>query len=717
MKTRFQNIRKAGRFLSAFLALCATLSLLCVPMFAAEVADATVNMDAECSFTLYKYDWTNAVKDGVWNEESFISTGWKESYVETTLGTAVRTGAEGADSILGNGGTSKGYAIKGVEFTILKVADVTTYSKVEGAENKTEVLYGFNKEASADLLTAIGLADGKDRYEAADTLNGENYYYTSDTLNKALSTVLAANSTTVKNALESYIATDGTAMEPTNENGMSQKSGLPVGLYLVVETKVPEMVTSTTDPFFVSLPMTTVTGNEHSSSPEGGHEWNYDVTVYPKNNTGIPTLEKTLREAQADTGKNGGSDAITDGYDHNATASAGDTVDYQIVSTLPTITSKATALTDYSFLDTIAEGVSYTKGDVILTFYKDKDCTEANKVAAWTEQDDVKKFEVAYGTAAAPATGATMTVTVNAAGLAEINGDTANDNGALYAGYSNYTLRITYTATVDSNAETVLGEEGNCNEVVLTWKRTGSEYYDTLNDDCHLYSFGVDLTKTFSDKASAEADAQFAHVKFKLYNKTDSYFVTATLTDGIYYVTSHTAAEEEATAFVPQTVGGEHGKIVIRGLEDDTYELTEIETANGYTLLKDKITVVIATAANGEDCNVYSHDVKGLLQNDPRFKDKGNLDDLLTNIPQKQLAHKKLTASATVDSNAVTMEADDASANAIAPLTVVNTRGFTPPKTGDTGMGLLTLGGIALSSLALVVVVILKKKNSKEEEK
>lgn len=65
MKTRFQNIRKAGRFLSAFLALCATLSLLCVPMFAAEVADATVNMDAECSFTLYKYDWTNAVKDGV----------------------------------------------------------------------------------------------------------------------------------------------------------------------------------------------------------------------------------------------------------------------------------------------------------------------------------------------------------------------------------------------------------------------------------------------------------------------------------------------------------------------------------------------------------------------------------------------------------------------------------------------------------------------------
>lgn len=45
-----------------------------------------------------------------------------------------------------------------------------------------------------------------------------------------------------------------------------------------------------------------------------GMNWNYDVTVYPKNERTAPTLEKTLRESKADTGKNDGTDSITDGY-------------------------------------------------------------------------------------------------------------------------------------------------------------------------------------------------------------------------------------------------------------------------------------------------------------------------------------------------------------------------------------------------------------------
>lgn len=51
--------RRTGRFFAAFMALCLTLSIFCVPMFAAEIAAATIDMDAECSFTLYKYDFTN----------------------------------------------------------------------------------------------------------------------------------------------------------------------------------------------------------------------------------------------------------------------------------------------------------------------------------------------------------------------------------------------------------------------------------------------------------------------------------------------------------------------------------------------------------------------------------------------------------------------------------------------------------------------------------
>ena len=82
----------------SILTICMALAMLlsCIPaVHAAEVPDATIDMGAECSLTIWKYDWTNAVKDGVWNEDSFISTGWRESYVEDVLGNTVREGDDG----------------------------------------------------------------------------------------------------------------------------------------------------------------------------------------------------------------------------------------------------------------------------------------------------------------------------------------------------------------------------------------------------------------------------------------------------------------------------------------------------------------------------------------------------------------------------------------------------------------------------------------------
>lgn len=716
-------IQMKTKFMKA-LTLCLAL-ILCfsctVSVSAAEVADATIDPNADCSLTIFKYDWTNAVKDGVWNEDSFISTGWQESYVEEVLGGAIRTGDSNgtSDHSLGNGHTSYGYALKGIEFTILRVADIVTFTESSGDQhpeyNMTQVLYGFDKTASANLLKAIGLANGAGRYEnadATDKLDANNYYYTSDTLNKALSDALAENATTVKNALESYIASSNAAiaMNLTNEYGKAKVTGLDTGLWLVLETKTNEAVTSTTAPFFVSLPMTTVSGNEHSTSPEGGHQWNYDVTVYPKNETGISELTKEVREASKDTGKNNGSAVITDGFTHNATGSAGDVMEYQILSELPTITSKATALTTYSFYDSLCEGLTYNKSleDVKVEFFTDSACTD--QVASWAQ--DSGKFTVSYSD-----DNRHMTIDVTAAGLAEMNGDTANTNGKLYAGYSNYTLRITYTATINSDTTVVYGQNGNDNKVVLTWKRTSSEYYDTLIDDCHVYSFGMDLTKLFSDTdpETAEETGMYDHVKFKIYNETDGYWVTAKLneTEGVYYVTGHTANESDGTVFSPVTVGSAHGHILLKGCEDDEYVITEIETANGYTLLNKDIHVVITAADdNSRPCNIYSEDVLGVLQNDPHYSFNGGQDLTLANIPQAQLAHNYMTASATVDTNAVTMLVDDGSANAEAPLTVINTAGFDLPQTGDNGTWMFTVGGILLMAGAAFIIFLACRKKS-----
>lgn len=716
-------MKKMRKILTLCMALIMCLS--CAGMaFAAEVDDATIHEDANCSLTIWKFDWTNALKDGVWNEDSFISTGWRESYVEEVLGEGVRQGdANGSpDNALGNGQNSNGYAIKGVEFSYLRVADIVTFTESANDQhpeyNQTMVLYGFNKTKAADLLSAIGLPDGAGRYTNADNtdkLDHANYYYTSDTLNKALADSLNANSTTVKDALEKYMAqTGGTAMPLTNENGKTIVRNLPVGLYLLVETKVPEMVTSTTNPFFVSLPMTTVSGDANSASPEGGHFWNYDVVVYPKNETGIPSLEKTAREAKKDTGNNNGSDVITDGFDHNATASSGDVMEYQIISTLPTITSDATRLTVYNFYDTISEGLSYNKADgVKIEIFTDKDCTD--KVASWDMNSG--KFAVSYSS-----DDRHMTVDISKAGLDEINGRTTNVNGHVYMGYSNYTVRLTYTATVNSNASMIFGQDGNENEVVLTWKRTSSDYYDTLISDAHVYSFGIDLTKVFSDKDSetAEDTGMFKHVKFKIWNETDGYWVTATRNDaeGVYYVTGHVTEEADATVFYPVTSDGNFGKIIVKGLEDDEYVLTEIETANGYVLLKDQIHIVITAADDAtRPCTIYTKDVLGVLQNDPHYQFDGGNDLHLAGIPQQALIYNYLTASATVDGNAVEMREDNGSANAAALLKVVNNPGFDLPDTGDNGTMLLSIIGIVTMAGAALVIVLATRKKSNPDRK
>ena len=148
------------------------------------------------------------------------------------------------------------------------------------------------------------------------------------------------------------------------------------------------------------------------------------------------------------------------------------------------------------------------------------------------------------------------------------------------------------------------------------------------------------------------------------------YYLTATLTDGIYYVTGHVETESEATHFIPM----DDGSLVIKGAEDDAYILTEVRTDNRYTLLKGDIHVTISTA-EADTCNCYA-DTLGVTQNDSRY----------AHI-QKHLEHKLLTASATVDENAVTMLPDTESPNALAPLAVVNTRGFDPPKPAATATG------------------------------
>lgn len=246
-------------------------AIMALSLITTAFAEPIIDPGKKASFSIYKYDITTAGNDGAWNVESYVSTGLHDDTVIDKLAK---------------------YAIQGVEFTYLRVADVTTSNDLLDGQRQVGVLYGFdNSDRSSAVLSAIGLTNA----DAHKTEGGVNYF-TSDMLNNKLSAALTANATTVKNALEAAVK-NGTAMAETDAAGHTFASDMEQGLYLVVETRVPENVTSTCNPFFVSLPMTTV----------DGAAWNYDVTVYPKNQTGNPTLDKTVREAKNSTGKNTGS--------------------------------------------------------------------------------------------------------------------------------------------------------------------------------------------------------------------------------------------------------------------------------------------------------------------------------------------------------------------------------------------------------------------------
>ena len=611
-------MKKIHRVFALLMAAIMALSLITTAF-----AEPTIDPAKNASLSIYKYDITTASAEGAWDTESYVSTGLHDDAVIDKL--------------------SK-YAIQGVEFTYLRVADIAMNNELVESQRQVGVLYGFDRsERSNAVLSAIGLT-GADTHKTEGGIN----YFTSDMLNNKLTAALVANATTVKNALEAAGRNGGVAMTETDTTGHTSASNMVQGLYLVVETRVPENVTSTCNPFFVALPMTTI----------DGAAWNYDVTVYPKNQTGNPDLEKTVREAKNSTGKNNGSlTDITDGYAHTATASVGDTVDYQIISTLPTITSKASALSEYTYVDTLSKGIRYNKNDVVIEFFKDAGCT--GKIATWAVNSG--KFTVSYDDAAN-----IMTIRMTDTGLAEINEATTVYTDSVKRGYSDCTMRITYAATLTSDAK--MGDTDNPNEVVLTWKRTNTTYFDTLKDCCHVYTYGVDVLKRFSDNGG-----NMKNVKFRLHNDTDDCYIIADLKDGIYYAKGITSKKSDATTFIPNS----SGHIVVKGLEDDAYSLTEIATDKGYVLLKDAVKIVIKTAASGQ-C--------------------------------EQCGTKLLTASATVNGKDVTMT----DGNAIVPLTVVNNPGFDLPKTGGYGTWMFTIGGVALLGAAAFIVIRSRKHKNEQ---
>lgn len=608
---------------------CATLPAIGVMAAPEDIIDTS----RRASLTIHKYDMTAAEEDGV-DLSQFIANGKEDAAAESALAR---------------------YEIEGVEFTYAQVGDIHT----ESVDGTVQVMYSIPKE----LENILGITDDRGDHK-----------HTSDEINEAMEDALLDNTNT-KNELEDYIdsVSGKQAMPLTDANGVTKATNLPLGLYLLVETKVPASVHTTVDPFFVSLPMTDAEGEA----------WFYDVEVYPKNQTTPdPTVDKMVRQND---------DAnLYDKpeYSDTTTASEGDKVDFLFVSHLPRITSGATYLEQYSFLDKMDKGLTYNK-DVAVYFYDNIDDAEANNTAnavdTWKHGSNM--FTETYeGTN--PEYNQ-MTITPTKEGYADLN-----------PGKSELYMVVSYSAVVNSDATPVLGDNGNVNDVKLTWNRTSEDYVKTVEDRAKVYSYGINLDKQFDGQEVGDA----TKVQFVLQNKTDGHYVTAKkASEGVYYVTDATkgAAEENGTVFSPAA----DGSLVINGLEANTYVLTEIATSDGFSLLKEPIVINIKATVDEitpSATTIYDEEDE---QNNPN---KSVID----------VAGDR--ASATVDNNAtnmspVTLPDMTESDNALVDMTVINTPSFTLPQTGGLGTLLFTLAGCGAALAGVAVLVSARKK--KEEAK
>ena len=155
-------MKRLKKALALVLALAA---IICMPVHASAAQESNsygIDFSKTASVDIYKYDLTSAEKDGVWNS-SYVSTGVRdEDGVESILGNT-----QIVNQLTGNG-ESYGYAIKGVEFSYIKVADIEPYNGASDNEFSTDLLYGFKSGTqTSKFLEAIGLSEN-DRYADAD---------------------------------------------------------------------------------------------------------------------------------------------------------------------------------------------------------------------------------------------------------------------------------------------------------------------------------------------------------------------------------------------------------------------------------------------------------------------------------------------------------------------------------------------------------------------
>ena len=577
-------------------------------------------------------------------------------------------------------------------------------------------------------------------YKVVNEAGMEAYYNANPTSLPAVDTYVNSDGT-----IKSEYASGATAQVITDNNGTATFSNLELGFYVVIETTVPDAVTTPMKPFLLSVPMTTTDGSD----------WLYDIHVYPKNETGYGkiSLEKTGVKGEKILGaefalqKKSDTTSSWINITQKSTAQGDNTGDALILTTDVNglITIDGLSKGEYRLIETsvgngyIMDGATAyeftVNSDKTITY---KESTDANiTINVTNERPDLtkevqKKNDGAWGRDADYSFGdkipykitvnvpnnitklKTFTVTDTPINLTDDlasieikcndvdvettayttsatteDGFTIAFTPANMTNYAGKTLVITYNATLKDTAYNTTA--GNQNTAKLEYSKNITPNATTDPDNPN------------KEKKEGKNTIENSAVVYTFAVKIEKTGVDGTETKKLANVefdlyqevpagTAGAISGADAPAGLDKTKSwkkiktlktGTDGTVTHKGLSNGTYYLVETKTEKEYNLLKNPIKVTLSVQYTITQSTTSS------------WVEDGN--------GQKQEKSKIETTTFTGSDNAT---------EGIKVQEVINKKGFTLPTTGGIGTFVFTFAGIAMMAAAVILLITGKKKKA-----
>lgn len=376
-----------------------------------------------------------------------------------------------------------------------------------------------------------------------------------------------------------------------------------------------------------------------------------DVTINPKDSD-IPTVVKKVYE-EKDFNYNRGYGM---GFNDVADAEIGERVTFKLVGSIPNDVSEHETYY-YAFHDTYSDGLS----DPVIGSVYLAAATDSEDGTALTEDVDYT-FTEGDGT---------FTVAFN-----DLNDVLQADTDAQY-------IIVEFTMVLDADAN-IGSEVGNPNEVYLEYTTEGGGRGQTEED------YALVFTWTLSgDKTDGNTGDDLAGAKFVLLNSDLGQVATVDGNGRLSSWVSLTKPYDEMSVEEWEAISGavmtsnELGGFSVRGLDDDTYYLLEIEAPAGYNLLTAPI--------KAEIVSVLHHDGTYLGNN----------------------ASEMLTGLYLYIDDAEAPESCVMQGSGVATVPIANFSGTTLPETGGMGTTIFYIVGAVLV-LGVVVILVARKRMENE---